>query len=139
MVAVERFAAAVDVARGLGFPFTLTARAENHIRGNPDLDDTIVRLRAFERVGADVLYAPGLSRIEDVANVCAAVAKPVNVLARPDLSFAELAAAGAQRVSVGGALTWVAVRAMADAAEAIRDLGDFSALSARVPLGDWFD
>ena len=137
--AVARVAAAVEAARGLGFPFVLTARAENLIRGNPDLDDTIVRLQAFERAGADVLYAPGLSRIEDVATVCAAVSRPVNVLARADLSFAELAAAGAQRVSVGGSLTWVAVRAMADAAEAIRDRGDFSALSARVPLGDWFD
>jgi 2-methylisocitrate lyase-like PEP mutase family enzyme len=136
--AVERVAAAVEAAHGLGFPFVLTARAENHIRGNPDLEDTIARLQAFERAGADVLYAPGLSSIEDVATVCAAVSKPVNVLARADLSFAELAAAGAQRVSVGGSLTWVAVRAMADAAEAIRDCGDFSALSARVPLGDWF-
>ena len=136
--AVERVAAAVEVAHGLDFPFMLTARAENHIRGNPDLQDTIARLQAFERAGADVLYAPGLSSAEDVATVCAAVSKPVNVLARADLSFAELAAAGAQRVSVGGSLTWVAVRAMADAAEAIRDRGDFSALSARVPLGDWF-
>jgi 2-methylisocitrate lyase-like PEP mutase family enzyme len=135
--AVERVAAAVEVAQALGFPFMLTARAENHIRGNPDLEDTIARLQAFERAGADVLYAPGLRSIEDVATVCAAVSKPVNVLARPDLSFADLAAAGAQRVSVGGALTWVAVRAMVDAAEAIRDRGDFSALSARVPLGDW--
>jgi 2-methylisocitrate lyase-like PEP mutase family enzyme len=136
--AVERIAAAVEAAHGLGFPFTLTARAENHIRGNPDLEDTIARLQAFERAGADVLYAPGLSSIEDVATVCAAVSKPVNVLARPDLSFADVAAAGAQRVSVGGALTWVAVRAMVDAAEVIRDRGDFSALSARLPLGDWF-
>jgi 2-methylisocitrate lyase-like PEP mutase family enzyme len=137
--AVERVAAALEVARGLDFPFMLTARAENHIRGNPDLEDTIARLQAFERVGADVLYAPGLSSTEDVATVCAAVSKPVNVLARADFSFADLAAAGAQRVSVGGSLTWVAVRAMADAAEAIRDRGDFSPLDARVPLGDWFD
>jgi 2-methylisocitrate lyase-like PEP mutase family enzyme len=136
--AVERVSAAVEVAHGLDVPFMLTARAENHIRGNPDLEDTIARLQAFEHAGADVLYAPGLSNAEDVATVCAAVSKPVNVLARADLSFAELAAAGAQRVSVGGSLTWVAVRAMADAAEAIRDRGDFSALSARVPLGDWF-
>ena len=132
--AVERVAAAVETARSLGFPFMLTARAENHIRGNPDLADTIERLQAFERAGADVLYAPGLSTVDDVATVCAAVSKPVNVLARPDLSFADLAAAGAQRVSVGGALTWVAVRAMADAAEAIRDRGDFSALDASSPL-----
>jgi 2-methylisocitrate lyase-like PEP mutase family enzyme len=136
--AIERIAAAVEAARALDFPFTLTARAENHIRGNPDLDDTIARLQAFERAGADVLYAPGLRSIDDITRLCAAVSKPVNVLARADLSFAELAAAGAQRVSVGGSLTWVAVRAMVDAAEAIRDRGDFSALSARVPLGDWF-
>ena len=137
--AVERVAAAVDAARGLGFPFMLTARAENHLRGNRDLDDTIVRLQAFERAGADVLYAPGLRSIDDITRLCAAVSKPVNVLARADLSFAELAAAGAQRVSVGGSLTWVAVRAMVDAAEAIRDRGDVSALSARGPLADWLD
>jgi len=132
--AVERVAAAVEAARAVGFPFVLTARAENHIRGNPDLADTIERLQAFESAGADVLYAPGLRSVEEVATVCTAVSSPVNVLARPNLSFGELAAAGAQRVSVGGALTWVAVRAMADAAEAIRDRGDFSALDASSPL-----
>jgi 2-methylisocitrate lyase-like PEP mutase family enzyme len=136
--AVQRVAAAVEAARGLGFPFTLTARAENHIRGNPDLQDTIARLRAFEAAGADVLYAPGLQTTEEVRAVCEAVAKPVNVLAVPGLSFADLAAAGARRVSVGGSLTWVAVRAMADAAAAIRDDGDFSALAARLPLNEWF-
>lgn len=136
--AAERVAAAVEAARTLGFPFTLTARAENHIRGHPDLDDTIERLRAFERAGADVLYAPGLSTLDQIRTVCSAVSKPVNVLARPDLSFDELVGAGARRVSVGGALAWVAARAMADAAIAIRDHGDFSALSARVPLADWF-
>jgi 2-methylisocitrate lyase-like PEP mutase family enzyme len=136
--AVERVAAAAEAARGLGFPFVLTARAENHIRGNPDLQDTIARLRAFEDVGADVLYAPGLRTIEEVRAVCTAVAKPVNVLAVPGLSFADLAAAGARRVSVGGSLTWVAVKAMADAAVAIRDEGDFSALAARLPLNEWF-
>jgi 2-methylisocitrate lyase-like PEP mutase family enzyme len=137
--AVERIAAAVEAARGLGFPFTLTARAENHIRGNPDLDDTIARLQAFETAGADVLYAPGLRTIEEISAVCGAVSMPVNVLARPGLSLAEIVAAGARRVSVGGALTCVAVSAMVDAAEAIRDHGDFSALAARVPLGEWFD
>jgi 2-methylisocitrate lyase-like PEP mutase family enzyme len=137
--AVERIAAAVDAARGLGFPFILTARAENHIRGNPDLDDTIERLQAFETAGADVVYAPGLRTTEEISAVCGAVSKPVNVLARAGLSFAEIVAAGARRVSVGGALTWVAVSAMVDAAEAIRDRGDFSALSARLPLGEWLD
>lgn len=136
--AVGRVAAAMETARGLGVPFMLTARAENHIRGNPDLADTIARLKAFEDAGADVLYAPGLRTVDEVRAVCAAVGKPVNVLALPGLSFGELAAAGARRVSVGGGLTWVAVKAMADAATAIRDTGDFSSLSARLPLGDWF-
>ena len=135
--AVERVAAAAEAARTLDFPFTLTARAENHIRGNSDLDDTIARLRAFEQAGADVLYAPGLRTVDEISGVCDAVSKPVNVLAVPHLSFAEIVAAGAQRVSVGGSLTWVAVRAMADAAQTIRDHGDFSALSARLPLDEW--
>ncbi len=136
--AVERVAAAVAAARSLGFPFTLTARAENHIRGNPDLGDTIGRLRAFAEAGADVLYAPGLRTADEIRTVCAAVRKPVNVLAVPGLTLGEIVAAGAQRVSVGGGLAWVAVKAMADAAVAIRDRGDLSPLAARVPLGEWF-
>jgi len=135
--AVERVAAAVEAARGAGFPFTLTARAENHIRGNPDLDDTIARLQAFEEAGADALYAPGLGSVDEIRAVCEAVSKPVNVLAVASLSAAEIFGAGAQRISVGGALTWVAAKAFADAATAIRDDGDFSALAARVPLDRW--
>jgi 2-methylisocitrate lyase-like PEP mutase family enzyme len=132
--AVERVAAAAEAAHALDFPFMLTARAENHIRGNPDLDDTISRLQAFEEAGADVLYAPGLGTTDEIAAVCEAVSKPVNVLARPGLSVAEIAAAGARRVSVGGALTWVAARAFVEAATAIRDSGDLSSLTARTPL-----
>jgi len=124
----------VEAARGLGFPFVLTARAENHIRGNPDLEDTIARLQAYEAAGADVLYAPGLASTDEITAVCKAVSRPVNVLARPNLSVADIAGAGAQRVSVGGALTWVAARALADAAAAMRDDGDLSALTARPPL-----
>jgi 2-methylisocitrate lyase-like PEP mutase family enzyme len=135
--AAERVAAAVEAARSLGFPFTLTARAENHIRGNPDLGDTIARLQAFEEAGADVVYAPGLRTAEEVRAVCAAVSKPVNVLALPELSLAEVVEAGAQRVSVGGGLTWVAIAAMAAAAREIRDEGDFSSLGVRLPLEDW--
>src|SRR5438552_16881765 len=135
--AAERVAAATEAALRLTFPFTLTARAENHIRGHPDHDDTIARLKAFEDDGADVLHAPGLRTVDEIRAVCEAVSKPVNVLAIPGLSFADLVAAGARRVSVGGSLTWVAVRAMADAAEAIRDAGDFSALGVRLPLKDW--
>ena len=136
--AVERVAAAVAAARAVGFPFTLTARAENYIRGNPDLEDTIVRLQAFETAGADVLYAPGLPDVDDIRALCGAVAKPVNVLARPTLTFQELVDAGAQRVSVGGALTWAAVEALVEAATAIRDRGDFSLLGSSPP-GDWFE
>ena len=135
--ATERIAAAVEAARGQDFPFTLTARAENHLRGRPDLDDTLVRLQAFEAAGADVLYAPGLRTVAEISVVCEAVTKPVNVLARPELSLAEVVEAGAQRISVGGGLTWIAVKAMADAATAIRD-GDFSVLGARLPLSEWF-
>lgn len=135
--AAERIAAAVEAARGLPFPFTLTARAENHIRGRPELDDTIARLQAFEEAGADVLYAPGLGTVDEISAVCASVSRPVNVLARPGLSFADIAGAGARRISVGGGLTWVAVAAMADAATAMRDSGDFSALGTTLPLDDW--
>lgn len=136
--AAQRIRAAVDAAHDVAFPFTLTARAENHIRGNADLADTIRRLQAFEEAGADVLYAPGLGTIEEIRALCDAVSKPVNVLAIPGLSVAEIVDAGAQRISVGGSLTWVAVKAFADAASAIRDRGDASALDARVPLDDWF-
>jgi 2-methylisocitrate lyase-like PEP mutase family enzyme len=136
--AVERVAAAAEAARTLEFPFMLTARAENHIRGHPDLDDTIARLQAFEAAGADVLYAPGLQTPAEIRAICEAVSKPVNVLALPGLSMAEIVDAGAQRVSVGGALTWTAVNALAAAASDIRDRGDFSSLRASPPLRQWF-
>jgi 2-methylisocitrate lyase-like PEP mutase family enzyme len=136
-LAVERVTAAVEAARRLPFPFMLTARAENHLRGNPALDDTVARLQAFERAGADVLYAPGLSSVEEIRAVCDAVSKPVNVLARPHLTMADIAGAGGQRISVGGAFTWVAVRAVVTAAKQIRDDGDFSSLDVRLPLGKW--
>jgi 2-methylisocitrate lyase-like PEP mutase family enzyme len=135
--ATERVAAAAETARALDFPFTLTGRAENHIRDNPDLDDTIARLQAYEEAGADVLYAPGLRSTEEIRAVCEAVSKPVNVLATPRLTVAEIVEAGAQRISVGGSLAWVAVAAFADAATAIRDEGDLSVLAARLPLGEW--
>jgi 2-methylisocitrate lyase-like PEP mutase family enzyme len=136
--AAERVAAAAEAARRLSFPFMLTARAENHIRGNPDLDDTVARLQAYEQAGAEVLYAPGLRSTDEIKAVCDAVSKPVNVLAVPGLSVPELFGAGAHRVSVGGALAWVAASALAAAATDIRDRGDLSALAARVPLADWF-
>jgi 2-methylisocitrate lyase-like PEP mutase family enzyme len=134
--AVGRVAAAVSAARAVGFPFTLTARAENHIRDNPDLGDTIARLQAYEAAGADVLYAPGLADLEDIRAVCGAGAKPVNVLARAELTFGELVDAGAQRISLGGSLTWSAVNALVEAATAIRDRGDFSLIGTSPPR-DW--
>lgn len=135
--AVERVTAAVEAARGLDFPFTFTARAENHIRGNPDLDDTIARLQAYEKVGADVLYAPGLGSPDEISAVCEATTKPVNVLALPHLSISEIAAAGGRRISVGSLLAWVAVDAMANAAEKIRDEGDLSALKVSGRIREW--
>jgi 2-methylisocitrate lyase-like PEP mutase family enzyme len=117
--AVERIAAAAEAARALDFPFTLTARAENHLRGNPDLDDTITRLNAFAEAGADVLYAPGLSSAE------------------LGLTFAQIAEAGAQRVSVGGGLTWAATDALIEAAERIIDDGDFSGTATPGRVKEW--
>ena len=138
--AAERIVAAAEDARRLAFPFTLTGRAENHIRGNPDLGDTIARLQAYEAAGADVLYAPGLANSQEISAICEAVSKPVNVLAHRGLTMSEIVAAGAQRVSVGGALTWVAVGAMAAAAQAIRDEGDFSVLSGSGPrVAEWLE
>jgi 2-methylisocitrate lyase-like PEP mutase family enzyme len=134
--AAERVAAAVEAARALSFPFTLTARAENFLRGNPDLDDTIARLRAYEAAGADVLYAPRLQTVEEVRAVCEAVSKPVNVLARPNFTLTEVAAAGARRVSVGGPLTWVAVGAMTEAAVKVRE-GDFTSLRSDAEISEW--
>jgi len=136
--AADRIAAAAEAARSLPFPFTLTARAENYIRGNPDLKDTIARLHAYERAGADVLYAPGLRTTNDIEAVCGAVSKPVNVLALGDLSFEDMANAGAQRVSVGGGLLWSALDAFVAAATKIRDDGDFSGLKRSPPLKEWF-
>ncbi len=135
--AAERVAAAAEAAARLGFPFTLTGRAENHIRGNPDLDDTIARLQAYERAGADVLYAPGLRSGDEIRAVREATSRPLNVLALPGLSVSEIVAAGGRRISVGSGLTWVAVGAMAEAAKEMRDTGDLSSLNAPVRIKDW--
>ena len=134
--AVERVAAAVEAARALDFPFTLTARAENHLHGVTDIEDTIARLQSYERAGADVLFAPGLRTTDHVRAITSAVSRPVNVLGHAGFTMAELVEAGAQRVSVGGALTWVGVAAAAEAAERVRE-GDFSVLTARPPLREW--
>jgi 2-methylisocitrate lyase-like PEP mutase family enzyme len=137
-LAVERVVAAVEAAANAPGGFVLTARAENQIRDGAGLADTIERLQAYEAAGADVLYAPGLRTIEEVREVCGTVAKPVNVLATPKLSAAEIFEAGAQRISVGGALAFTAVAAFAEAATAIRDEGTFAGCM-RPPreLTDW--
>lgn len=135
--AAERVAAAAEASRALGFPFTLTGRAENQIRGNPDLDDTIARLQAYERAGADVLYAPGLRSGEEIRAVSEATSRPINVLAHPGLSMPEIVDAGGQRISVGGQLAFVAAGAMAVAAERMRDSGEFSSLTAPAKVWKW--
>jgi 2-methylisocitrate lyase-like PEP mutase family enzyme len=127
--AVERVAAGVEAALGLGFPFTLTARAEALFRGLADLEDACRRLEAFEKAGADVVYAPGLQTIKDVRQVVRSVSRPVNVLARPTLSIAELADAGVKRVSLGGALYIAAMGGMVRAVREMTGFGTFSELA----------
>ncbi|MBX6331745.1 MAG: isocitrate lyase/phosphoenolpyruvate mutase family protein [Gemmatimonadaceae bacterium] len=126
--AVERVAAAAEAAHALPFPFMFVARAENFLHGRLDLDDTIRRLQAFEAAGADVLYAPGLTTAEQIRTVCAAVRKPVNVLMGlrgAPFSVSELAEMGVRRVSVGGALTRIALTAVVRAATEMRERGTF--------------
>jgi 2-methylisocitrate lyase-like PEP mutase family enzyme len=126
--AVERIAAAAEAARALPWPFTLTARAENHLYGRPDLDDTIGRLQAFEAAGADVLYAPGLRDLDAIRTVCTAVARPVNVvmgLAGAASSVDQLAAVGVRRISLGSALARAALGAFLEAAREVRERGTF--------------
>ena len=127
--AVERVRAAVEAARSLSFPFTLTARAENYLHGRPDLKDTILRLQAYQAAGADVLYAPGLATKDDIAAVVRAVDRPVNVvmgLKGVQLSLAELSALGVKRVSVGSALSRAALGAFLRAAREMREHGTFT-------------
>lgn len=128
-LAVERVRAAVEAARALPFPFTLTARAENHLHGRDDLRDTIRRLQAYEEAGADVLYAPGLRSREDIAAVVSALTRPVNVLMGLQgavLSVAELEALGVKRISVGGSLARAAYGAFLRAAREMHDRGTFT-------------
>jgi 2-methylisocitrate lyase-like PEP mutase family enzyme len=124
--AVERVAAAVEAARALKSDFVFTARAENFLHGRPDLDDTIRRLQAFEKAGADVLYAPGLTDIAQVRTVCASVERPVNVLANPAFTVSALADAGATRISLGSKLTTLAFGAVEKAAKDMLKGGTFA-------------
>ena len=132
--AVERVAGACEAARGL--PFVLTARAENFLWGRPDLDDTIRRLQAYAQVGADVVYAPGLPNLDAIRTVCEAVDKPVNVLAgltQSTISIAELQAAGAKRISVGGAFARAALGAFVRAAREVKEQGTFTFSTDAIP------
>jgi 2-methylisocitrate lyase-like PEP mutase family enzyme len=135
--AAERIVAAAEAAARLPFRFMLTARAENHLHGNPDLDDTIARLQAYEAAGADVLYAPGLRELDDVEVLAEATERPLNVLGTPAMSVGEIAAAGGQRVSVGGSLAWATIEAMAEIAVRMRDDGDLSGLRPGTRVARW--
>ncbi|MER9330769.1 oxaloacetate decarboxylase [Mesorhizobium sp. M0152] len=133
--AVERVAAAVEAARALKRDFVFTARAENFLWGKSDLDDTIKRLQAFEKAGADVLYAPGIGDVEMVRTICAAVTKPVNVMARPGFTVADLAMAGVKRISLGPWLTNFAYGMLETAAREIQQDGTFGFTRAAMPFG----
>ena len=138
-LAVERVQAAVETGRSLAVPFVLTARAENLLHGRPDLDDTIRRLQAFEKAGADVLYAPGLRDIPTIRTVVRAVGKPLNVVmsaADPAITQAQLAEAGVKRISVGGALSRLALAAFLKGAREMKDAGGFTWVRDTVPTKD---
>jgi 2-methylisocitrate lyase-like PEP mutase family enzyme len=137
--ATERIAAAAEAARKLGFGFVLTARSENFLRGRPELDDTIRRLQAFEKAGADVLMAPGLPDLAAVRAVCAAVSKPVNFMAGikgKSFSVAELEAAGVKRISLATSLYRAAMSGLIDAAREVKDKGSFGYLDRAISTPD---
>ena len=129
-LATERVAAAAEAAHAGPVRLVLTARAENYLHGRPDLADTIARLQAYQAAGADVLYAPGLTRLADIRQVVTEVDRPVNVLAVAGAPpVGELAEAGVSRVSVGGSLAFAALGALADAATELRDKGTYGYLA----------
>ncbi len=130
-LALERIVAAAEAVRALARPFVLTARTENYLRGRPDLDDTIRRLQAFEKAGAEVLFAPGLPDLDSVRAVCQAVSAPVNFMAGikgKSFSVAELAQAGVRRVSLASSLYRAAMAGLREAATEVRDKGSFGYL-----------
>lgn len=138
-LAVARVRAAVATARALPAPFVLTARAENLLHGRNDMADTIRRLQAFETAGADVLYAPGLRTLAEVREVCAAVKRPFNVVTgwlERDITAPQLAAAGAKRISVGGALNRLALASFTNAARAMKEQGSFGWMRDMMSIGD---
>ena len=133
--ATERISAAARAARTLPFPFTLTARTENFLRGNASLEDTIKRLQAFEQAGADVLMAPGLPDLAAVRAVCAAVGKPVNFMAGikgKSFTVAELVGAGVKRISLATSLYRMAMTGVLEAAREVKDQGTFGYLDRSI-------
>ncbi len=126
-LAVERIEAAVAVTSKQDFPFQLTARAEHLLRGGQDLDEVITRLQAFAAAGANVLFAPGITSLEDLATVTSAIDKPFNVLGvmMPTATLADFQAAGAQRVSIGGSLPFVGIKPIIASCEAMLGAGTF--------------
>jgi len=135
-LAIERVAAAAEAAHALQFPFTLTARCENFLHGHPNLDDTILRLRAYQEAGADVLYAPGLKNMDEIAAVIHAVDRPVNVLAAEDFNVTALAELGVRRISVGSALARAALTGFLNAAREMRERGTFTFAGSSVSYGE---
>ena len=139
--AVERVAAAAQAARALGFPFLLTARSENFLRGNPDLDDTIRRLQAYEKAGADVLFAPGLPDLAAVKKVCASLSKPFNFMVGirgKSFSVAELEAAGVRRISLATSLYRAAMTGLHEAAKEVAEKGTFTYLERSISTPDLY-
>jgi len=136
--AIERIAAAVEAARSLDRPFMVTARAENYLFGREDLEDTLLRLKGYEAVGADVLYAPGLPDLDAIRTVCSSVSKPVNVVSGiglPGVTVLELEGAGVRRISAGSALARVAFGAMIEASKDILETGSFSSFKSAASFG----
>jgi 2-methylisocitrate lyase-like PEP mutase family enzyme len=134
-LAVERVAAAADAARSLKHDFMFTARCENFLWGRPDLDDTVNRLQAYEKAGADVVYAPGLTDIATVQAICKAVSKPVNVLTVPGFTMAALSAAGAKRISLGSKLTTYCFGMLQTASREMLESGTFEFSRSGMPFG----
>jgi len=138
-VATRRVAAAVKAARALSFPFTLTARAEGFLRGQPDLDDVIRRLQAFEAAGADVLMSPGLPDLAAVKKVCSALNKPFNFMVGikgRSFTKADLEAAGVKRISLATSLYRAAMSGLLDAAKEVKEKGTFTYLDHSIPTPD---
>jgi 2-methylisocitrate lyase-like PEP mutase family enzyme len=139
--AVERVKAAAQAAKRVAFPFTLTARAENFLRGNPDLDDTIQRLQAFEKAGADVLFAPGLPDLDAVRKLCQSLGRPVNFMVGikgKSFSVAELEAAGVRRISLASSLWRASMTGLVEAAREVKEQGTFGYLERSLATPDLY-